>query len=556
MPQPQPFVRHYANLIWLLIHRPTAVEEQKSAMRRALSQALTRPHEISLTDLNVSVAEAAHVRPVSEDLPWISELAMRMAGHAVRSMSFESGATATDALNLARALTQPPSSSDEGAAFDARLVALGLKTIHVYIGREGFVRRATPAVGHAAIVGPARTPPLGIRAVSRSTARAHTQGGLRITTAAASPLPPGFEAVGTPASAKRGHAAKGVPDESARIYETALSVGNVSRELEQLLVRLDAPMDANAAAKQMEEVARAAEQRAAQGLWVDVLEICTHLLHREAQEKDPGVRRAVVVAVRRLNQRGLLKGIAQLLPRRRELRDDATLVLARYGDTASDVLIELLVGTDAAPERRAYRVALTHCPAAVPAVIHLLGDPRWFVIRNAAELLGEMGVTEADGKLAQAMRHPDARVRRAAAAALARLGTPRALHALEQSLTDKAPAVRLQSALGLGTIRNLRALPAVMDVLDNEEDPDVQAALLSALGSMPTAEAVERLRRAAEPGTLMNRKSISVRLHAIQALADAGTHSAYAALRTFLKDRDKEVQAKVDRLLDHRAYAS
>jgi len=277
-------------------------------------------------------------------------------------------------------------------------------------------------------------------------------------------------------------------------------------------------------------------------------------LSREESEKDPGVRRAVLVAVRRLNQPGLLRGLAQLLPRRREVRDDVTHVLTRYGETASDVLLELLVGTDAAPERRAYRVALTHCPSSIPSLIHLLGDARWFVVRNAAELLGEMGVTEADGKLSQTVRHTDARVRRAAATALARLATPRALHSLQQVLTDKVAAVRLQAAIGLATIRNPRAVPSVLEALEKEEDPDVQPALLGALGSMPTPEAVERLRRAAEPGSLMKRKPTSIRLHAIQALADAGTAPALAALKGFAKDRDKEVQAKVGRLLEHRTY--
>ena len=365
-----------------------------------------------------------------------------------------------------------------------------------------------------------------------------------------------FEESDSAQSAAHGLSGKGVPDETGQIFEAAMSVANESSELEPLLSRVDSSIDTKATTKQMEDVARAAEQRASQGNWVDVLEIYKHLLLREDTEEDPGLRRAVMIAVRRLNQSGLLRGLARLLPRRRELRDDAIRVLARYGETASDVLIELLVSTDAAPERRAYRVALTHCPAAAPALIHLLGDTRWFVVRNAAELLGELGVSDSDGKLVQAMRHADARVRRAAATALARLGTPRALRALQQSLTDKVPAVRLQSALGLSTIRNPRAVPSVLEAFEKEEDPDVQAALLSALGSMPTTEAVERLRRAAEPGGLMKRKPISVRLHAVQALADAGTHSAHVALRTFATDRDKEVEAKVNRLLEHHAYAS
>ncbi len=564
MPQPQPFVRSFAQLVWMLIHRGNAMEEQKVALRRALSQALTRPHELALTELNISVAEAAHVRPSPEELPWISELSLRMAGHSVRAISFEAGATANDVLGIARALVQPSVPGDEGEAFDARLVALGLKTIHVYFGREGFVRRATPVAGHAAMVGPARTPPLGIAAIGSVPVRNPTPAPVRLPTPAptkappvGSNMPPGFDAAPSPAtSGARGKVIRDVGDDTNRIYEAALANGNVSRELEQLLARIDAPVAAEHAAKLMEEIARAAEERANDGLWVDVVEIARRLVHREENEKQPDIKRAIVVAVRRLMKPGILRGLAQLLPRRRELRDDIILVLARSGDIGSDVLIDLLVTTDSAPERRAYRVALTHCPSAVPALTHLLGDARWFVVRNAAELLGEMGVTESDTKLAMTARHADARVRRAAAGALSRLGTPRSLHALQQLLIDKTPAVRLQAAIGLGTIRNPRAVPSVIEALEKEEDPDVQAALIGALGSMPTAEAIERLKRAAEPGSLMSRKPTSVRLHAVQALSDAGTHSAMSVLRGFASDRDKEVRAKVDRLLVQRAYAS
>lgn len=584
MPQPKPFVRSFAQLVWLLIHRHDALEEQKVALRKALSQAMTQPHELVLTDLNVSVAEAAHAQPAPEELPWIGELSLRLAGHSVRSVSFQSAATANDVLSLARALTLPAVPADEGASFDAKIVALALTSVHVYYGREGFVRRATPALGHT-FIGPARTPALGIAAVAPSGVRTPTPmpvrnptpspvryptpspvrnatpSPLRIPTPVAGSLPPGFEDEATvsldKARANTGAAKSNMPDDTTRIYETALSVGNgASRELEQLLARIDAPLGSHDAAKAMEEVARAAETRATDGLWVDVVEIARRLIAREETEKDADVKRAVVLAVRRIMKPGILRGMALLLPRRRELRDDIMMVLSRSRELGSDVLLDLLVATESAPERRVYRLALTHCPEAVPALSHLLGDARWFVVRNVAELLGEMGVTDADGKLALTAKHADARVRRAAVAALARLGTPRSLHALQQALKDKTHAVRLAAAIGLGTIRNPRAVPPVIEALDKEDDPDVQGALLAALGSMPTSEAVDRLKRAAEPGGLMHRKPTSLRLHAIQALGDAATHSALSVLRGFANDRDKEVRAKVDRLLGQRAYAS
>lgn len=542
MPQPSTFVRHYANLVWLLLHRPADLDEQKSALRGALSQTLTGAHEVVLTDLNISVAEGAHVRPAPVDAAWISELALRMAGHSVRSLSFEKGATAGDCLNLARALTRPRVTGDEGVAFDATVVGLRLQTIHVHLGRGGFVRRATP-LGGVATVGPARTPPLGSRAQGAPARSWTARTGDLGATASLQPLASDREKSTTVGAGERSLA-----DETP-LMATAVAVTMVSRDLEQLLSRMAEPLDSVAAAKRMEDAVRTAEQRANQGLWTDVLDILSALQAREAHETDPGVKRAVVLAARRLSKPVILRGVAQLLPRRREVREQATSVLAHHGDTGSDVLIDLLVTTESAPERRTYRAALAQCPSAVPALIHLLGDLRWYVIRNAAELLGEMGVTAADGKLAVVARHADARVRRAAVSALGRMPTPRAVHALQLSLADATPAVRLQAAAGLGAIGNPRAVPAVIKALDREEDVDVQAALLGALGSMPTPDAVERLRRAAEPGGLMHRKPVSVRLLAMQALAHAGTPTAQRVLRALATDRDRDVQAKVDRLL-------
>ena len=99
-----------------------------------------------------------------------------------------------------------------------------------------------------------------------------------------------------------------------------------------------------------------------------------------------------------------------------------------------------MVASEHATERRSYRRAIVHCPSAAGALVHLLLDPRWYVVRNAAELLGEMRLTEADTKLIVAVRHTDARVRRAAVASLGRLATIRAVHALQHAIeTSRRP---------------------------------------------------------------------------------------------------------------------
>jgi HEAT repeat protein len=177
----------------------------------------------------------------------------------------------------------------------------------------------------------------------------------------------------------------------------------------------------------------------------------------------------------------------------------------------------------------------------------MLGDARWYVARNAADLLGELNAVEAEGPLAELLKHDDERVRRAATNALAKLGTPHANLALKRALRDSSPQVRATAAAGLATsrpaTRGTRTAATLLRALDGEADVEVQIAILSALGRIGTADAVERLIKAAEPdGRLFKRKPASFRVAAVQALGEARTTTALAALQVLVTDRDKDVR--------------
>ncbi len=210
------------------------------------------------------------------------------------------------------------------------------------------------------------------------------------------------------------------------------------------------------------------------------------------------------------------------------------------------MLIDNLIGSEVTGERRVYLEALRKCPAAVNSLLHLLSDDRWYVVRNAAALLGELGPAEADRRLAELMSHRESRVRQAAAAALGKLGTSRSLLALLQGLNDASPDVRLQAVWAIAAAKNPRAVPWIIEALDHEQDQDVQSALISALGTTPTEDGVARLVRAAEAGGMLVRKPNALRLRAIEALAEAGTPSARQALQTLMADRDREIKAAVE----------
>lgn len=529
--------RAFAHLVWLLVYRPASTREQKAALREALLAVRQGGCVISLAELNRAIAAASELRPAPAELPWLGELAARMAAHSVGLVDIATQAMAADVLGVARALASAPTAGDDGANFDAALLPLQLTTVAVRLGRAGFVRRATPAV--TGRVGPARTPALGMVAIDSASAVPESirSAGIGLPTPAPMPAFPDDRSAS-------------VRDEEPDILQAAFTRGVEGKGHHELLGRLDlAPQTGAAISSLLDDLVRLAEERSRDARWGDVAEILQGIVGRERDAREADVKRAYLIQLRRLFKPGILRGLGQLLGRERDRRAALTPVFVRAGDAGAEILIELMVGSPVASERRAFRSVLATCPAAAEPLQHLLEDGRWFVVRNAAELLGEMGVREADAALVATLKHPDARVRRAAAGALARLGSARGVHALQHLLGDTNAAVRQQAINGLVAARHPRSAPALLQALEHEADPELQHILLHALGAHPTDAAVERLAQAAQPGTLLQRKGVPYRLAAISALGDAGTAAALAALRRLQRDKDREVAAAAGRAL-------
>ena len=165
-----------------------------------------------------------------------------------------------------------------------------------------------------------------------------------------------------------------------------------------------------------------------------------------------------------------------------------------------------------------------------------------------------MRALESENALLEVATHREERVRRSVATALARLGTPRSIQAVQHMLTDAVPEVRVHAVQGLGSVKSPRAVPVLARALDAETDQEVQAVVLAALGRQGTEEAVARLTKAAEPeGRLFKRKPTALRVSAVQALAEANTPAALAAIRRFAEDKDRDVRDAAVRALRPKA---
>lgn len=512
-----PFVTHFARLVWLLANRPAEHEGQKEELRHSLMQLSAQPQALLLRD--ISLAGNALQEESKEAAVSVRELAMRMAGHSVRLLEFEAAVPVREVIEVARLLASDPVHGDDGAAFDEKALSLCLTGVHTHLGSSGFVRHATPGA-LPAFASPHRTPAVSMPSIAKPA------------------VPP----------ARTDHASAiggSSQDTQAMMQGRLMRVAGRDESMAELLARLDQAVDSPAARTMVEEVTAATADLASQGKWEDMVKVLERMHEHHDRLHDGDVKRAFLMGIRRLQRPTMLQGVARLIPARRDLRDSCTRLLSLAGETGAEVLIDNLIGSDQTGERRAYLDALRQCPAAVHSLLHLLNDERWYVVRNATSLLGEMGYAEADRRLAELMSHRESRVRQAAAVALGKLGTSRALLALLQGLNDASPDVRLQAVLAIASARNPRAVPWIIEALDHEEDPDVQGALISALAAAPTEDGVARLVRAAEAGGMLVRKPVALRLRAIEALAEAGTPSARHALQGLLSDRDREVRAAV-----------
>jgi HEAT repeat protein len=231
------------------------------------------------------------------------------------------------------------------------------------------------------------------------------------------------------------------------------------------------------------------------------------------------------------------------LPRKREIAADLETVLSRAGAEGADAVIELLTEEGSATDRHVYLEVLPRLQTGVATLVHMLGDTRWFVVRNATDLLGEMKVQSAEPALLPLLQHSDERVRKSAANALINLGTTAGFRAVCDMLQAESPRTRAHAAMALASRKDEKSTAQLRTVLEDEPDTEVQLALLAALGKIATPAAVEQLIRAAEPKRrLLERKPNSFRIAAIQALSEARTQAAVAAINVLREDKERDVR--------------
>jgi HEAT repeat protein len=113
-----------------------------------------------------------------------------------------------------------------------------------------------------------------------------------------------------------------------------------------------------------------------------------------------------------------------------------------------------------------------------------------------------------------------------------------------------APEVRLAAAVALQSRREERLTSVIIQRIDEEDELDVQLALVAVLGRLVTREGVQKLIALANPTERMLRRPNMplIRLGAIEAMGEARTPAAMAALQKLLEHKEGAVRETAARL--------
>lgn len=214
------------------------------------------------------------------------------------------------------------------------------------------------------------------------------------------------------------------------------------------------------------------------------------------------------------------------------------------GPTAASFLMEKL-GEETDRQRRGRLIEALRVlgPAATESVREALGSETWFLVRNALNLLSDIGDAGSLPDAIPLLRHKDGRVRRAAVRALWKLGGPAAEPHLLGILKETDPDTKFEVLFALGQVKTASSAPAVLELAEDRHAHErLRLKALETLGDIgaptviaPLAELLKK--RKSFFGTTS--ETFDIRIGAAKALLGIGTPEARWALQKVAEAESK-----------------
>jgi HEAT repeat protein len=509
-------------LVELLQRSPDMSDDHKAALDSLGQLTSQRSWSLQLKGTQLSVEGG----PVPPEVPLVSELVARMRSHGAAEIHMGFGAAGLDIMLLVKALVQEPREVGSVAGLADQLRRERVRRIWVLGAEQAKEARASRQM---------------------RTSEALEASGMR---AAESMELPQLETVASSdTAAERMASGEALPEPVQRDSELPREAAPVrgaagGRRLVARMAALGGLGAGEELARGLSELTDQIVRAGREGRNEEVAEALVEGVRQEEGADGEDVRRAYGVALRRMLGPEVLRPLADLLLDPLYAKD-VMVILRRAGKTATQLLLDLLVAANTFAERRAFMAALREMGEGTDNVISMLSHHQWYVVRNVADLVGELKIEEAIPALGEAANHVDARVRSSVGIALVRIGTRATARYLRSLVRDADPQVRRTVVRELGGAGLGALVGTLINQADEEEDDTLRGEHYRALGRIGTTEAVQALAKVAHTrGGLFGKKDTMVRRAAVEGLILAGSDAAKEVLRELSRDRDKDVKER------------
>jgi HEAT repeat protein len=147
-------------------------------------------------------------------------------------------------------------------------------------------------------------------------------------------------------------------------------------------------------------------------------------------------------------------------------REAMLAAVSASGPVGVNLVISKMGSTDNLAVRKELSALLVELGgAALPLVLKMMKDARWYMVRNMSAILGDIGMPEAVPELLACLRHTDTRVSKEAVRSLAKIGGREAESALIALLHSNNQLLFPQAIASLGGMKSRKALVELMQIV-------------------------------------------------------------------------------------------
>lgn len=252
-------------------------------------------------------------------------------------------------------------------------------------------------------------------------------------------------------------------------------VENLSPEqqLQALLGRISATTDENIYSMLTRQAIACADSLKFQRDFISVFPLLELLAsHAEDQQRTPGMRDFSRFAIEQTSTGDeFLRFIFDRIEQPDGLTRPALQAVLQVGGASAVVMATEKMGTtENISIRKMLAVMLSSLSeSAVPALVEMTKDRRWYIARNICVILGVIASSEAIPGLLACLRHTDLRVCKEAIRALSRIGGKEAEAAIIGILRGNDADLLPQAITSLGGMKSRKALPDLMRILSAKD---------------------------------------------------------------------------------------